>query len=147
MDSCSCALPAKPVFAILVNSSAVYAPRCTRLWRQFPPFIQRCTSYVCLVSSATRHSFPAELRVHEIEIATHVPKKFRFPLFTRSVLPDGNPGFIIMTLIGFAGMSVRSTCVISVPKRILPLVYWSQSRSFLNFWYPRCERWSAAQIL
>jgi hypothetical protein len=147
VDPCRCALPTKPVSAIPANSSVVYAPRCTRLWREFPPFIQRCTSYVCLVSSATRHSFLAELRVHEIEIATHVPKKFRFPLFTRSVPPDGNPGFTIMTLIGFAGTSVRSTCVISVPKRISPLVYWSQLRSFLNFWYLRYERWSAAQIL
>lgn len=76
------------VSAIFADYSAVYAPRCTRLRRQFPPFIQRCTSYVCLVSSATRHSFPVELRVHEIEIATHVPKKFRFPLFTRSVSPN-----------------------------------------------------------
>ena len=139
--------PLKPVSANTANSSPVYAPRCTCLRRQLPPFIQRCTSYVYLISSATRHSFLAELRVHEIEIATHVPKKFRFPLFTRSVPPDGNPGFTIMTLTGFAGTSVRSTSVISVPKRILPLVCWSQLRTFLNFWYPKCERWSAAQIL
>ncbi|KAI0302356.1 hypothetical protein B0F90DRAFT_1714157 [Multifurca ochricompacta] len=34
------------------------------------------------------HSYNAklQLKVHEIEIATHVPKKFRFPLFSRSVL-------------------------------------------------------------
>ena len=31
-------------------------------------------------------SFSAELKVREIEIATHVPKKFRFPLFSRLVL-------------------------------------------------------------
>ena len=33
----------------------------------------------------SRSSRPAELKVREIEISTHVPKKFCFPLFARSV--------------------------------------------------------------
>jgi F-box and leucine-rich repeat protein 10/11 len=37
-------------------------------------------------SIARSNSFSAELKVREIEIATHVPKKFRFPLFSRLVL-------------------------------------------------------------
>ena len=34
---------------------------------------------------SSRSSRPTELKVREIEISTHVPKKFRFPLFSRSV--------------------------------------------------------------
>ena len=132
-----------PVLFSLIIFCVVYTTRCISIRRQFSPLIQRCTSYVCLfVSYLTWYSFIAELRVREIENATHVPKKFRFPLFTRFVSMSGNLVFSTLTLIGFAGTLVRSTCAISVPRRISPLVSWSQSRSFPIFWYLRCEQWN-----
>jgi len=65
-----------------------------------------------------RSNFPvvrrprAEMRVRDIEIATHVPKKFRFPLFTKYVIiiPSGSSRH--EPSLDYAGMWERVTCEI-----------------------------------
>lgn len=65
-----------------------------------------------------------ELRVREIELATRVPKKFRFPFFTRYVA-SRTPTVLHSPLhpIGYVGMSQTRLSVLSALGKISHHVY------------------------
>ena len=68
---------------------------------------------MCPIALLTDRCFQ-EIRVRNIEIAIQVPKKFRFPMFSKLVIYSIMIMMIISlgSFLGSVGMLVTSTCVI-----------------------------------
>lgn len=74
------------------NFLSVHACRHSCFWGQFSALLQCCDTYAFKTCAREPHTNTvfSELRVRNIEIATQVPKKFRFPMFSKCEMNSKN---------------------------------------------------------
>lgn len=97
---------------IHLTPCAAYSYGHTGVRRELSAFLQCCHTYGILAANAQYSLTPniAELKVRNIEIATQVPKKFRFPMFSKYGFDSYLKTTSSVDILGFVGTSGIRFC-------------------------------------